>query len=162
MYWSRQTGSEINAINKHIEFSSSSFVITNQYANEKKNTLCMSMRLRLRRIYQPVKLLVKKPTGSNLAHLVLCCVFCLSHGRYWHFTANLLFYTNFNARSVIRCGQGVEFQPPSSSFSLGYSSRLPVLWKSSFPLQNPRALIFLTHHHTPILLSSALTVLSAS
>lgn len=64
----------------------------------------------------------------------------LLHGRYWHFTSNLLFYTNFNAESVIRCAGGVEFQLPSSSFSLRYSSLLPVLWKSSFPLQNPMAL----------------------
>lgn len=37
-------------------------------------------------------------------------VYSVSHGHYWHFTVNLLFYTNFNARSVIRCGWGVEFQ----------------------------------------------------
>lgn len=162
MYWSGQTGSLIDAINEHIEFSSSSFVITNQYANEKRtHSAGMCMLPRSCRIYQ---LLVKNaPALNSLTWSV--AVYSVSHGRYWHFTANLLFYTNFNARSVIRCGRGVEFQPPSSSsFSLGYSSPLPVLWKSSFPLQNPRALIFLTHQHlthhrTPTLLSSALAVL---
>lgn len=106
----------------------------------------MHVLLRSRRIYQLMELLVK---NAPLLTSLTCsfAVSSVSHGRYWHFTANLLFYTNFNARSVIRCGRGVEFQPPSSSFSLGYSSPLPVLWKSSFPLQNPRGLIFLTHHH---------------
>ncbi len=84
-------------------------------------------------------------SDSNLSHSAspfpsLFLSQSLLHGRYWHFTSNLLFYTNFNAESVIRCAEGVEFQLPSSSFSLRYSSSLPVLWKSSFPLQNPMAL----------------------